>query len=192
MVLHAILGAATVAATTHCFAWTWRFPRGNFSRFHGARWLATTALVLYAAQFVLGNLMYPVYKVRVRAEFLDLPSAVAEEAKVRQAARDLVDDRRRAEPGGAQSHVGPSRRVEAPRGLSHIARLFDIKEHWAALGLVLALATCLLTWGWNPHKDGPGGSRLILVLSAGAATCAWFAGVVGIICSSFRSMGGVL
>ena len=71
LILHAILGAATVAVATHLVVWIRRYPRGDFARHAAARWFATTALCLYAAQFTVGNLIYPVYKVRVRAEKFD-------------------------------------------------------------------------------------------------------------------------
>lgn len=179
LIVHAVLGASVVAVATHLVVWIRRYPRGEFGRHKAARWFATTALVLYGLQFTVGNVIYPAYKIRVRAEYLDLASAAREDARVRQEARAVVDRR-----AGAQGPV-----VQPPTSLAGVGRLFDVKEHWAALGLASALATCLLAWAWDPKRDGGGGASLFLALAVTTAGCAWIAGLIGVFVTSHRSLG---
>jgi hypothetical protein len=65
LVLHAVLGAATVATTTHLAVWLLPYARGKSARWRGVRWFSVAATSLYAIQFTLGNLLYPAYKLRV-------------------------------------------------------------------------------------------------------------------------------
>jgi len=179
LVLHAVLGAATVAVTTHLFLWSRRWARSGARR-PGVRWFAVAALGLYASQFALGNLLYPTYKVRVRAEYLDSPATVASEASVRSAARAELHVR-----AGAPPPPEP----DGPRVLSPVARLFDVKEHWVAVGLPLAIVATLLVFGWDPKRDGAGARGLLLATTGGAAACAWFAALVGLWVSAVRAVG---
>jgi hypothetical protein len=179
LILHAVLGAATVAVATHLVVWIRRYPRGDFGRHAAARWFATTALVLYGAQFTVGNLIYPTYKIRVRAEYLDLASAARDDARLRQDAREVVDRRANAR--------GPA--IEPSPALSRVGRVFDVKEHWAALGLAVALATCLLAWGWDPRRDGADGVPLFFSLAITMASCVWLAALVGLFVTSHRGLG---
>jgi hypothetical protein len=169
LVLHGVLGAAVVAASTHLAVWVWKLRRGQRQREAGARWLAAVGAVLYALQFLAGNLLYPVYKVRVRSEYFDSPSAVSEDARARRA-RSL----------GAAAPESPPPRLE------RLARLFDIKEHLVALGLALAVAAAFLV---RHEREGAGG--LLLCCAVGAAGCAWVGGVVGLWVASFRSVGAL-
>jgi hypothetical protein len=193
LIVHAILGAASVAVTTHLVVWTRRYPRGEFSRVNGVRWFATVGCALYVTQFLLGNVLYPTYKVRVRSEYFDLGSAAAGEAEVRRKAREQVEDRRRADAlhdGRSPGEFSPA--PQAPRDLTSVSRLFDIKEHWAALGLPLVCALCALTWAWRPNRDGPWGGRLIFAFAVAAATCTWISGVIGLWVTSHRAVGEIL
>lgn len=169
LILHGVVGAAVVAATTHLVVWSWRLLRGQKLRLRGARWLAVAAAILYVAQLALGNLLYPVYKVRVRAEYLDSPSAVADDARTRRAHRM-----------GAAAPEAP------PPLLDRLARAFDIKEHVTALGLALALAAAFVV-----RRVDEGGGGLLVFCAVGAAACAWFGGLVGLWVASFRSVGGL-
>jgi hypothetical protein len=168
LVLHAVLGAAVVATTTHLAVWSWRLRRGEARRARGAVWLAVVAASLYLLQFLAGNLLYPVYKVRVRAEYLDSPPAVAGDAQTRRA-RSL-----------APAPAAPPPRLEA------IARLFDVKEHAVALGLALAVAAAFLA---RYAREGTG--DLLLCCALGSAGCAWAGGLIGLWVTSFRSVGGL-
>ena len=181
LVVHAVVGAATVAVTTHLVVWIRRYPRGEFGRHRAARWFATAALLLYGGQFALGNLLYPSYKVRVRAEYFDLPAAAREERRVRDQARAAVDERARVTPLPAPPAAG--------RDLPALGRLFDVKEHWAALGLGVALALGLVAWAWDPRRDGDGATALFVSLAVACAGCAWLAALVGLFVSSHRAVG---
>ncbi len=169
LVVHAVVGAAVVAASTHLVVWTWKLRRGQAFRAGGARWLAGVGAALYVLQFLLGNLIYPAYKVRVRGEYFESPSAVSEDMRARRA-RSL----------GARAPEAPPPRLE------RLARLFDVKEHLVALGLALAVAAAFLV-----RRADEGGSALLLFCAIGAATCAWVAGVVGLWAASFRSVGAL-
>lgn len=63
--LHAVSAAVLVASATHHLIWCLR------RRFTLDRLFATTAAIAYASTFVLGLVMYPTYKVRVRVEYFD-------------------------------------------------------------------------------------------------------------------------
>jgi hypothetical protein len=177
LVVHAVLGGAVVAVTTHLFLWSRRYSQSGARR-RGARWFAAVGLGLYASQFALGNLLYPAYKIRVRAELLDLPAATAAEARVRDEARAEIHARAGAPP------PAPSMPIDGPA----LARLFDIKEHWAAIGFPLLCAACLLVFAWDPGRDGRAPRALLLATSGGAAACAWVAGVIGIVVTAVRAV----
>ena len=189
LVLHAVLGAATVAVTTHMVVWTWRYPRGQISRVAGVRWFAAVGLGLYLAQFLVGNAIYPVYKVRTRLEYFDLGSAVRAEAETRNEAREQADARRRADAthdGRGVGFTGPA--VVAPVNLSWVSRLFDIKEHWAALGIPMTAATFALTFaGLREGKAATG--KLLFLCAVCAALSAWLAGIIGVWVASYRAIG---
>jgi len=180
LVLHAIVGATTVATTTHLTVWAWRSLR-DAPRLAGLRWLGTACLSLFATQFALGNLLYPSYKVHVRAEYLELPSAQAADARARRDAHDEVLERAGRAPD-------PPPESEPPR-LARIARLFDVKEHAVALALPIVAAACALAWTWRPERDGPRNGRLLLACAAAAALVSWLAAIVGLVTTSVRSVG---
>ncbi len=183
LILHAVIGAALVAAATHTVIWARRYTTGDFPRFPATRRFVTITFLLYVAQFSLGNLIYPVYKVRVRAEYFDNPAAQRAEIAARATGRDDVLHRAGREPA-----VTPP---TAPRDLAKVARVFDVKEHWVALGLALAAGAFLLAWTWDPRRDGasPIPGRLLVVLSIGVALCAWGGALAGLYVSSFRAIG---
>ncbi len=189
LVLHAVLGAATIAVTTHLVLWTRRFPRGELARIKGVRWFAVVGLGLYVVQFLLGNVLYPTYKVRVRTEYFDLTSAVRAEAEARGAAREQADARRRADAthdGRQVGFTGP--RPANPVTLSWVSRLFDVKEHWAALGLPMIAGVFALTFG-RLREGGAVTGKLLFLCAVGAALCAWLAGIIGVWVASYRAVG---
>jgi hypothetical protein len=75
LILHAVVGAALVGAATHLVVWTWGFWRRKTARARGVRRFAWIVVALFAANLLLGLLIYPVYKIRVRSEYLDEPAA---------------------------------------------------------------------------------------------------------------------
>ena len=169
LVLHGVLGAAVVATTTHLAVWSWRLRRGEARRAGGVVWLAAVGASLCLLQFLAGNLLYPVYKVRVRGEYFDSPPAVAADAQARRA-RSLT----------------PAAPSAPPPRLEPIARLFDVKEHVVALGLALAVAAAFLA---RYAREGTG--DLLLWCAFGSAACAWAGGLIGLWVTSFRSVGGL-
>jgi hypothetical protein len=73
--------------------------------------------------------------------------------------------------------------------LSPIARMFDIKEHWVALGCAASLALWILSRKLHP-KDDARVLPLYVGLSAVQCGTAWFGAVVGLVTASYRSVGG--
>jgi hypothetical protein len=176
LVLHAVLGAAVVATTTHLAVWSRTWIHGRYTRPKGVAWFGVIVLVLYTAQFGLGNLIYPVYKVRVRAEYLDLVSATTDDAKARSEARRVVADRNH------QPAPEPVPSVD----LRPVSRLFDLKEHWAAIGWPLAFVAFLLS---RRAPEDVATGRLLFAAALGAALCAWGAALVGFWVSAIRAIG---
>ena len=194
LVLHAVLGAALVAVSTHLVVWTRKWPRGEILRVDGTRWLASVGLGLYLANFLVGNVLYPTYKVRVRTEYFDLGSAVTDDGAARQKARDLADDRRRADSihdGRGPGFLGPPVELPETRNLVQVSRMFDIKEHWAALGVPFSAGACALALFWRPKKDGLAGAKLMFLCAILAAACAWTAAIIGLVVTSYRAVGGI-
>ena len=93
LVLHAVLGAAAVAAATHWVVWLWPLWRGRAPRVGAMRRFATIALALYALAMAAGLLLYPTYKARVKLEYLTRPASVIDDQAARQLAADELADR---------------------------------------------------------------------------------------------------
>jgi hypothetical protein len=169
LVFHAVAAAVLVASTTHHVVWLRGYFRRDFSRYKGERRFALIAAIAFACTFLLGNLMYPTYKVRVRAEYFDNPAAVAEDLRQRESQQK-------------------SQIQEAPPSLQPIARLFDIKEHWVALGCLASLLLLLLSRVAHPRNQQ---TTLVLYLGLALFACsaAWFGAIVGLVTASFRSVG---
>ncbi len=167
LVLHAILGAATVAASTHLVVWLRGYLKGKPQRRRAVRRFAWISLTLFTLTFVAGNLGYPTYKVRVRTGYLENPPAVAASM-----------------PG-----KGPAEVEARYDRTSRMARWFDVKEHWVSLGMVLAFACAFILRRWEP--SGPDESAiapLVFAMAATAAATAWFAALIGLFVSSYRAI----
>jgi hypothetical protein len=195
LVVHAVLGGALVAASTHWLVWVWGYRRGRFARHRGARRFAVITSCLFVATFLVGNLLYPAYKVRVRAEFLDNPVAIARDQETRAVARVAVD--RFARVGGADAEAEAEAEAdrelptaEPPRAQStaKLARWFDVKEHWAALGLALALAATALLLIWDPERHGDALGLPVWALVLATAGSTWFGAVVGLLVTAQRAV----
>lgn len=203
LVLHAILGGALVAASTHLVVWMRHHPRGRFTRQRGVRRLAAISLALFALAFVSGNILYPTYKIRVRGEYLEDGTAVASDYRNRLAARERFRARqapeagasreREANPDHPDSATAPTARnrpaeARLPRNTAKLARWFDVKEHWVALGLVLSAACAALVF-WRP-RDEPG--RAVAATAFAFALCAaatsWLGAIIGILAAATRSV----
>jgi hypothetical protein len=175
LLAHAISAGVLVASTTHHLVWCRGYPFGQFGRAQGERRFALIAACAFVITFLLGNLMYPTYKVRVRAEYFDNPTAIAEDTRLRLEQHKAVG-------------VAPASPPRVP-SLSPVARLFDIKEHWVALGLASSLLLLLLSRVAHPSEERRV-LPLYLGLSAIACGTAWWGAIVGLMTASFRSVGG--
>jgi hypothetical protein len=176
LVLHGVCAAVLVAASTHHLLWTRRYRRGSFDKMAGERTFALLASTAFLVTFLLGNLLYPTYKVRVRAEYLDSPAALTEELKLRATQR----------LGTHEESPAPR-----PRSLASVARVFDIKEHWVALGCAASLALFALSRFAHP-KEHPDVLPLYLGLSIVQCSTAWLGAIIGLVTASYRSVGGPL
>jgi hypothetical protein len=78
LVVHAIVGGLAVATTTHLVVWSYPSLSRRPTRTRGIRTFALWAMVSYIAQLVLGNVLYPAYKVRVRMGYLEERSAAGQ------------------------------------------------------------------------------------------------------------------
>jgi hypothetical protein len=73
LVLHAVSAAVLVGGATHHVLWCRSYLQGRFVRVAQERLFAKVLAVAYATTFTLGLVLYPTYKVRVRAEYFDRP-----------------------------------------------------------------------------------------------------------------------
>ena len=177
MICHAIAAAVLVGATTHHLLWCRHYFYGKYGQAKAERRFATICAIAFVSTFAIGNLLYPTYKVRVRAEYFDNGAAIAQEAKLR------------ASHHHALGNTPPPPLPATVLSLSPIARLFDIKEHWVALGCMASIALWVLSRKLHP-KDEPRVLPLYLGLSAVQCGTAWFGAVVGLTTASYRALGG--
>ncbi len=179
LVCHAIAAAVLVGATTHHLLWCRHYLVGRYNQQKAERRFATICAVAFVSTFIFGNLLYPTYKVRVRAEYFDNPPAIADEVKLRDVQHHAVG------VAAAPAPSGPT----VVASLSPIARLFDIKEHWVALGCAASLVLWVLS-----RKAHPKDERRVLWLYVGLSMvqcgAAWFGAIVGLVTASFRAVGG--
>jgi len=197
LVAHAILGGALVAATTHQVVWMRGFVRGDFARLRGVRRFARIGAALYISVFILGNFLYPAYKTRVRAEYLDEGAAVARDwegrAQTRQSVTRRYESVRKLYPGTPTDSVA----TEAPPTPANLgyraqqtARWFDVKEHWVALGAALSLLLVLVLRVWSPREHSSSIAKVVFGLAASVCACAWIGAIIGVVTSSVRAIGG--
>jgi hypothetical protein len=207
LLLHLILAAALVASCTHLVVWMRGFPRGRFHRIQAVRRFSRIAAGLFVLTFVAGNLIYPVYKVRVRAEYLDQPSAILRDQQNRTEARTrahaLYRDQTSNPAQGPDTALPDSavpdsavpdsivieRAGDMPRQAAKVARWFDVKEHWVALGTLMSLGCALLLWRYDPRQHGDAIASIAFLMAVAAALAAWFGAIVGAIVTSFRAIG---
>lgn len=187
LLVHGVAAAVLVGASTHHLIWCRHYLRGRFQRARQERRFALVSACAFVVTFVLGNLLYPTYKVRVRAEYLDEPTSIAAETTVRReaAARDLA----RSTFGRSSVSPAPATVRSRPADLGWVGRLFDVKEHWVALGCGAALALLALSRFAHPSEDR---RWLVAYLGLSLLVCAtaWTGAIVGLLVSTFRSVGG--
>jgi hypothetical protein len=182
LVLHTALGAAAVGAATHLVLWLRRVARGEHGRLPAARRFARIVLVLQLLGLAAGNLMYPTYKVEVRAAYLEDHEAIATQAAdhARQLARVAARDRVPAPEATATSDL--------VRRAAHAARWFDIKEHWIALGVIAQLALVLIVSFWDPRAAGRELAPLVVGLAVVVAGTLWLAALIGVTTAAWRAV----
>lgn len=203
LVLHTVLAAALVAASTHLVVWMRGYLRGRYTRHRAIRRFALYSAVLFLATFIVGNVIYPTYKVRVRAQYLDDPAAVSRDLDSRAEARSKAIERhvrhlrgegRPVPPGLAAPAAteAPGSGRAAPGETARIGRWFDVKEHWISMGMILSFALFGLLRFWNPSKEGSEAiAPIVFLMAAGAAGTAWLGAIIGIVVASYRAIGGV-
>lgn len=190
LVLHTTVSVATVGALTHLVIWMRGYRRGDTSRHRSVKKFALIALSLYAANFTLGNVIYPTYRTAVRAEYLDSPDEVVDDATRRAEAHARSADRNHApEPEVSEAKRDRQAKARADHAM-RAARWFDVKEHWVALGLMLTAALTMILFAWRPKDDS--GSRVIapytLLMAVAAAGAVWTAAIIGVLTAAWRAI----
>lgn len=182
LVLHTVLGVAAVGAATHLVIWVRRYLRGQHGRRRAVRRFAAISLALHAAAFLAGNVIYPTYRVEVRAAYLENAGAIAADRAARQ--REL--ERIAAREGAPAPVLAPA--SELVRRASVTARWFDVKEHWVALGLLASLGLVLVLAFWDPRTGAPAIAPAVLGLAVVIAGTVWLGAIVGVLTSSLRAV----
>jgi len=184
LVLHTALGAAAVGAATHLVIWLRRYVRGQSGRRRAVMRFAWIVLALQVGAFVAGNVMYPTYKVEVRAAYLENAAAVTAEQQVRNAERARVIAREGEDP----ARYPPTATAEIVKRAAAAARWFDIKEHWISLGIMISIALLVVLSLWRPDDHGRVIAPVVLALGTIAAGTIWFGAIVGVLTASWRAV----
>ncbi len=182
LVLHTIVGVAAVGAATHLVVYLRRYLRGQSGRRRSVLRFAWLVLALQLGAFVAGNVMYPTYKVQVRAAYLENASAITADEQAKQ--RELV---RLAE----REHAAPSEptaTVAIVKRAAQAARWFDVKEHWIALGILVSAALLVILWAWEPKRDGGVVSPIVMTLAVIVAGTVWLGAIIGVLTASWRAV----
>jgi cytochrome bd-type quinol oxidase subunit 2 len=182
LVLHTALGVAAVGAATHLVIWLRGYLRGSYVRHRAVKKFAWISLVLHLCAFLAGNLMYPTYKVEVRAAYLENANAIIEEADVHRGEMDKIAAREKAPT------VEPTATSEMVKRAAKAARWFDVKEHWIALGLIASAGLVLMLMFWDPRRDGSALSPIVLGLAVVIAGTVWLGAIVGVLTASYRAV----
>lgn len=182
LVLHTALGVAAVGAATHLVIWLRRYVRGQYGRRRAVVRFAWIVLLLQVGAFVAGNMMYPTYKVEVRAAYLENAAAITADQELREREVNRVFAREGAEPVAAPATAGIIRRAAAA------ARWFDIKEHWISLGILVSVGLLVLLRVWDPKRDGAAIGPVVMTLGVIAAGTIWFGAIVGVLTAAWRAV----
>lgn len=182
LVLHTALGVAAVGAATHLVLWMRGYLHGTFTRHRAVRRFAVISLALHASAMLAGNLMYPTYKVEVRAAYLENAGAVVNDHAARARELDKLAAREHA-PG-----FEPPPTADAVKRAAKAARWFDVKEHWIAIGLFASLALVLVLRFWDPKRDGRALAPVVLGLAVVTAGTLWLGAIIGVLTSAARAV----
>ena len=181
LVLHTALGVAAIGAATHLVLWLRRYVQGRGNRAAVLKF-AWLVLALQLAAFIAGNVMYPTYKVEIRAAYLENAAALTTSHERRDREVANVVTREHGEPREATVTADLVRRG------AQAARWFDVKEHWVALGILVSAALLLVLRLWDPERDGHVVAPFVLGLATIAAATLWLAGIIGVITASWRAV----
>lgn len=165
LVIHALLGVAVVGASTHLVVWLRGYLRGKPQRKRSVVRFAWISTILFGLTFLVGNLAYPIYKINVRNAYLDNPAAIAHE------------------------HSSRDQAIEFAEEAARVARWFDVKEHWTALGFALTIGCLLILRRWDPGQARTAITSSVFAMAAIAAATTWLAAIVGLVTSSYRAIG---
>ena len=182
LVLHTVLGVAAVGAATHLVIWMRRYVRGQYGLRKAVRKFAVIALVLHALAFLAGNIIYPTYKVEVRAAYLENPAVLLDEH-----ARSQRELERIAAREGQVAPPAESSTVRV-RHAAKAARWFDVKEHWIALGLIASCGLVLVLAFWDPRRDNRAYGPVVVGLAWVIAGTVWLGAIIGVLTSAWRAV----
>jgi hypothetical protein len=188
LVAHVILGVAAVAAATHWVVWLWPWRRGTYSRVRATKRFGVITMAIYVAALGAGAVFYPTYKTHVKLEYLTSTTAVIEDRSARLGATEQLlarwESRDQREIPRIVVHSITNDEIDRA---AKIARWFDVKEHWVALGLVLGLATMAVLLAWSPREDGRGPFAFVFLGAVATAAVVWLAAIVGLLTTATRS-----
>lgn len=182
LVLHTMLGVAAVGAATHLVIWLRRYVRGNYGKRRAVQKFAAYSLVLHVGAFVAGNIMYPTYRVEVRAAYLENAGAIVADRAARDRELDKI---------AAREHTTapePTAVAVVVKKSAKAVRWFDVKEHWVALGMFASLALVLVLAVWHPKRDGAAVAPIVVGLSLVIAGTVWLGAIVGVMTSAWRAV----
>lgn len=145
LLLHAAGSIVLLGSSTHHALQMRHYLRGRFDREKLEKLYAKVVAVSYLFTFVMGALLYPTYRVHVRALYLD-----------------------RYAPG--------------------YAGLFDMKEFYASLALLVAMGLGALAFTLRPAEQ-PWLARVYAAMSALVVAVVWFNVISGILITSVRGIG---
>ncbi len=185
LVLHTALAVAAVGAATHLVLWMRAYGRGQLGRHRSIRRFAAISLALHFTAFLAGNVIYPTYRIAVRAEYLEVPTTIAEESAARARARaHSLHAEGDAAAALDTSEASRQRVIDAGKAV----RWFDVKEHWLALGLFVSAALTLLLFRWDPRRDGLAIAPIAMGLAICVALTLWAGAIIGVLTSAWRAV----
>lgn len=172
LVGHACLAFGAVGLSTHLAVWIAPMVRGKAPRRRAIRRFALLSALFFFLSIASGLAIYPTYKVRVKTEYLENPSV-------------LLSDKN---PRTSLATNGTPTAEMRMHTAAQLVRWFDIKEHWASFGLLLAGALALVL-PFVPKGEETRAIRTpLFAFALCAAAIGWFAAIVGLLVTAARSV----